>query len=204
MGRRSSHSPEELRELIIGASTALITDGGLLAFSAREVAKRIGYSPGTIYNVFNNLNELILTIEGRLLEQLAQELDKVSSDLTTKDRILALAHTYLNFTATNPKLWNLLFEHHLPKDAYIPDWYKDKLDGLMSRVMNVILPLMPSAGVEDVKRSAQVLWAGLHGISSLATAEKLSSVTSENAVMLVDQLVCTYVNGLTGTMESDK
>lgn len=78
----------------------------------------------------------------------------------------------------------------------MPDWYKAKLDSLMAKVMDAILPLMPSASVDDVKRSAQVLWAGLHGISSLATAEKLSNITSENAVMLVDQLVCTYINGL--------
>lgn len=199
MGRRSSHTPEELRALILDVSTSLICEGGIGSFSAREVARRIGYSPGTIYNVFHNLDELILVIEGRLLDELAFELDKVSIELNTSDRVLALAHTYLNFTAMKPKLWNLLFEHHVTDEANLPDWYKAKLDGLMGRFMDAILPLMPTAEILDVKRSAHVLWAGLHGISSLATAHKLTNITSESAVMLVDHLVCTYLAGLKNT-----
>ena len=58
MGRRSSHTAEELRELILDASTALISEGGLASLSAREVARRIGYSPGTLYNVFENLDDV--------------------------------------------------------------------------------------------------------------------------------------------------
>lgn len=196
MGRRSSHTPEQLRELILEVSTRLISDGGMGSFSAREVAKQVGYSPGTIYNVFHNLDELLLIIEGRLLDELAQELDKVSPELNITDKVLALAHTYLNFTASKPRLWNLLFEHHFSDEANLPDWYRAKLDGLMNKFTDAITPLMPSAAILDVKRSAHVLWAGLHGISSLATAQKLTNITSESAVMLVDHLVCTYLSGL--------
>jgi len=51
MGRRSIHSAEELRELIIQAATDIVERDGLAGLSAREIAKRIGYSPGTLYNV---------------------------------------------------------------------------------------------------------------------------------------------------------
>jgi len=72
MGRRSVHTPEELRELIIQAATEIVEQHGLEGLSAREVAKRIGYSPGTIYNVFENLDDLLLTIEARLLASAAR------------------------------------------------------------------------------------------------------------------------------------
>ena len=71
MGRRSIHSPEELRELIIHATTEIVEQDGLEGLSAREIAKRIGYSPGTLYNVFENLDDILLTIEARLLDRLA-------------------------------------------------------------------------------------------------------------------------------------
>jgi hypothetical protein len=109
---------------------------------------------------------------------------------------MALGRAYLRFTSTNPKLWNLLFEHHLPPGREIPSWYQQKLDGLMKRVEDVVAPLMPDASPEDVKRSAHVLWAGVHGITSLATADKLSVVTSQSAVTLVDLLISTYLAGL--------
>ena len=46
------------------------------------------------------------------------------------------------------------------------------------------------------KRAVRVLWAGVHGITSLSTADKLSIVTTEAAGRLVDDLVSTYLLGL--------
>ena len=47
------------------------------------------------------------------------------------------------------------------------------------------------------QRAARVLWAGVHGITSLSTADKLSNITSEAAGPLVHDLVSTYLAGLT-------
>ncbi len=164
--------------------------------SAREVARRIGYSPGTLYNVFENLDDLVLNIEGRLMDSLAAELDNVPADGAPGDRVLALGRAYLRFTTGHPKLWNLLFEHHLPPGREIPNWYQQKLDGLMKRVEDALQPVLVDAGPDDLRRSASVLWAGVHGITSLATADKLSIVTNESAAQLVDQLIRTYLSGL--------
>jgi AcrR family transcriptional regulator len=196
MGRRSSHTPEELRELILEASTDLIKEGGLAALSAREVAKRIGYSPGTLYNVFENLDDLVLTIEGRLLDRLSAKLSQVRSTGSPDDHVLELARVYLRFTHDHPRLWNLLFEHHLPANRDIPAWYQQKLDGLMGHVEAALAPVMPGSDQDKIRRAASVLWAGVHGITSPSTADKLSVVTTESANHLVDDLVRSYLRGL--------
>ena len=43
-----------------------------------------------------------------------------------------------------------------------------------------------------------MLWAGVHGITSLSTADKLSVVTTETANRLIEDLVATYLCGLAG------
>ena len=68
MGRRSDHSREELRALIVAEGHRQLAEVGYARFSAREVAKRIGYSIGTIYNVFGTLDQLILAINGETLD----------------------------------------------------------------------------------------------------------------------------------------
>jgi AcrR family transcriptional regulator len=198
MGRRSVHTAEELRELILSASTELIEQQGLAGLSAREIARRIEYSPGTLYNVFDNLDDLVLTIEGRLLDRLAAALTEAVADQAAapRERLMRLARAYLDFTHKNPKLWNLLFEHHLPPGRDIPDWYQKKLEDLMGRVERALDPLMDPADPQALRRAARVLWAGVHGITSLSTADKLSIISSENAAALVDDLVETYVSGL--------
>ncbi len=127
MGRRSIHTPDELRELIVQAATDIVDHDGLSGLSAREIAKRVNYSPGTLYNVFDNLDDLLLTIEARLLDRLAERLDSVDSDGTPQQRLCRLADAYLAFTQENPKLWNLLLEHRMPAGREIPDWYRAKL-----------------------------------------------------------------------------
>jgi AcrR family transcriptional regulator len=196
MGRRSIHTADELRELILEASTELIQNAGYAGLSAREIARRIDYSPGTLYNVFENLDELVLTIEGRLLDRLAAALAEVPANGDPQRRLRRLAESYLEFTHRNPKLWNLLFEHHLPPGQDVPAWYQQKLEGLMAQVEQALAPLMSGADPQALKRSARVLWAGVHGITSLSTADKLAIISTEAAGALVDDLIRTYLAGL--------
>lgn len=201
MGRRSIHTAEELRELILNATTELIESEGLTGLSAREIARRIGYSPGTLYNVFDNLDDLILTIEGRLLDRLASALQAVPAVDCPQQRLKDIAEAYLQFTHENPRLWNLLFEHHLNPGATMPEWYQDKLEILLAEVERELARLSADRLPEQVKRSARVLWAGVHGITSLSTTEKLSIVSPDAASPLVEDLITNYLAGFTGNAQ---
>ncbi|MEQ1616312.1 MAG: TetR/AcrR family transcriptional regulator [Hyphomicrobiaceae bacterium] len=196
MGRRSEHTPEGLRSLIIEASERIIVSDGLTGLSAREIARAVGYSPGTIYNIFDSLDDLILQVEARLLDDLDARLAELPKDGPAHGRVLRLAREYLAFTSERPRLWNLLFEHHLPAAVPVPDWYQHKLNALLQHVEDVLKPMIAHAEPAIAARSARVLWAGVHGITSLATADKLSSITSETAQAMVDDLVKNYLAGL--------
>lgn len=60
MGRRNEHTREELREISLRAAEQLVTAHGLDGLSARKVASAIGYTVGSLYMVFRNLDDLIL------------------------------------------------------------------------------------------------------------------------------------------------
>jgi len=199
MGRRSLHTADELRELIISASTELIQEAGLGGLSAREIARRINYSPGTLYNSFENLDDLVLTIEGRLLDNLIEALAAVPESGDPRERVHNIAKCYLAFSARNPKLWNLLFEHHMPVLQKVPGSYGEKFEALMGTVEDALRPLAGGLGDDEVKRSARALWAGMHGIASLSVADKLSIISADDAGVLMDKLVRNYLSGFGGT-----
>jgi AcrR family transcriptional regulator len=196
MGRRSTHTPDQLRQLILDAAQAIIESNGLAGLSAREIARRISYSPGTIYNMFQNLDDVVLHIEARVLDALDERLTVALEGGVPEEKVSRLAEAYLAFTNEHPKLWNLLFEHYMPADTQAPAWYQQKLELLMSRVETAMAPLFPPEATVERQRSARVLWAGVHGITSLATANKLSNVTSEAANLLVRDLVHNYWAGI--------
>lgn len=197
MGRRSSHTPQQLRELVLDAAQEIVESQGLAGLSAREIARRIGYSAGTIYNIFANLNDVVLNVEARVLDALDRRLGAVQDDGGDDgDRLVRIARAYQAFTQEKPRLWNLLFEHHMPPGAELPPWYRQKLEGLMARVERALAPRFPPGSETERQRAARALWAGVHGIASLSTADKLSVVTTESARSLIDDLVGTYLAGL--------
>jgi len=196
MGRRSIHTPEELRELIIDATTAIVEQEGLEGLSAREIAKRIGYSPGTLYNVFENLDDLLLIIEARLLDELAIRLEGTDTSGSPSDRLRRLVGTYFAFTQERPKLWNLLNEHRMPAGRSVPEWYQAKLDKLLAPLDEAMTPLLLDRDPGTRRQHARTLWASVHGMTSISTADKLSHVTAHIGRSLVDDLVQTYLAGL--------
>ena len=203
MGRRSSHTPQQLRTLILDAAQEIIEAQGLAGLSAREIARRIGYSPGTIYNIFANLDDVVLNVEARVLDALDRRLSDVLQGNDGGDPLIRVAHAYLAFTQDKPRLWNLLFEHHMPAGTELPGWYQQKLEGLTAQVERALAPHFPPGNEAELRRASRVLWAGLHGISSLSTADKLSVVTTETAGRLIDDLVGTYLAGLARQAHGD-
>jgi AcrR family transcriptional regulator len=205
MGRRSSHTPQQLRALVLDAAQEIIEAQGLAGLSAREIARRIGYSPGTIYNIFANLDDVVLNVEARVLDALDQRLgesqqisEAANNDHDNGDRLTRLARSYLAAAREKPRLWNLLAEHHMPPGAELPPWYRQKLEALMAQVERALAPCFAPGSEAERQRAAGALWAGMHGIASLSTADKLSVVTTDTAERLIDDLVATYLAGLAG------
>ena len=145
--------------------------------------------------MFSNLDDVVLNVELRVLEALELRLKSVLQGGGDEETPLRLAQAYFAFTHEKPRLWNLLFEHYMPNGADVPEWYQQKLEALMACVETSLIPFFPN-DAQARHRSARVLWAGVHGITSLSTTNKLSNVTSEAASQLVSDLVGTYLAGL--------
>jgi AcrR family transcriptional regulator len=120
MGRRSDHNRAELRALIVAEAHKHMAEVGFLRFSAREVAKRIGYSIGTIYNVFDTLDALMIAVNTRTFDLW---IDHLGAHLagSGRDRIAAMVEGYFSFAARNPNLWMAIYDHRLPHDMTMPD-----------------------------------------------------------------------------------
>jgi hypothetical protein len=57
-------------------------------------------------------------------------------------------------------------------------------------------PLLNDSDPAAQKRHARTLWASVHGMTSLSTADKLSNITAHAGRALIDDLVSTYLAGL--------
>ncbi len=194
MGRRSDHTREELYELALEAAEKIVEADGLSGLTVRKVAGEIGYSHGTLYNVFADLDELIVHLNGRTLDALYEALRDISFDGDPEAGLMRLSERYVDFTRRHQARWNLLFEHHLPEGRELPDWHYVKIFRLLNLAENVLAPLFPVGRERERMHSARVLWSALHGICSLESSRNLAAEESVEA--LTRTLILVYVEGL--------
>jgi len=162
MGRRSDHTRGELEQLIVGAGHTLLAEVGYQRFSAREVAKRIGYSVGTIYNVFDSLDDLMLAINGRTFliwaETVARNLETAGPD-----RIALLVAAYFDFAIGNRNLWMAIYDHRLPAGVPFPDRYARQRGVLTDILRGEIAAILPPETRDRAPALARSLLATVHG-----------------------------------------
>ncbi len=194
MARRSDHTRDELYDLALEAAREIAGEEGLRGLTARRVGRLIGYSAGTLYNLFENLDDLIVHLNGRTLDALYEACAAARPNDDPEAALGALALAYIGFTGDHPKLWNTLFEHHLPEGRELPDWHFEKVQRLFGLVERAIAPLFPPGREDERLHTARVLWASLHGICSLAGADKLAK--TETAVAMADTLAANFLAGL--------
>lgn len=197
MGRRSNHTPEQLRELALRSAYNIIAESGLTGVSAREIARRIGYSPGTLYNLFESLDDLVLQVEGLLLDDLDRRLAELPSSPSPDENLNRLALAYLGFSREHPKLWNLIAQHSLPPKMGLPAWYSERLERLVGRVETALADcITPPPQPQAVKRPALALWSSIHGLTYVTTSEKLSGTMNNSVELLAKDLVSIFLTGL--------
>jgi AcrR family transcriptional regulator len=197
MGRRFDHSRDELRSLILKAGEALMAETGLSGFSAREVAKRVGYTIGTIHNVFGNVDGLIIAINTRTFVLWTETLERRLAE-AGPDRIAALVEGYFAFARSNPLRWSAIYEHRIPIEA-IPDdqiALRARLTGIVVEEVAAALGRDPDEAVGTLARSlvatvhghctyeANGSWAlmGQHDVETAALARVRESIAAAGKV----------------------
>ena len=175
MARRGDHSKDEIRALAIAAARELAQQEGIRGITARRVADKIGYVAGTLYTVFADLDDLVLSLNADTLDRLAHALADAGSG-RAEARPARLIEAYFSFVEADLRLWTVVFEYTSPAGRSLPDWYAKRLDRLVWIVEHALMPLMEGLSGEERRARIVAMWASLHGISTLSSTGKLQAV----------------------------
>lgn len=167
MGRRSDHSRAELEALILAEGHRHMAETGFARFSSREVAKRIGYAVGTLYNVFGSYDRLIAAINTRTFQLWASYLEE-RLDRSPGDRIAALVEGYFSFARDNMNIWMAIYDHRLPAEIPMPDEYAQQRAELTQIIVREVAAVLPAEAQPHAPRLARSLIATVHGHCTFA------------------------------------
>lgn len=196
MGRRSDHSREEIRQMAIEAAEAILQQDGLAALSTRKVAKAIGYTVGTLYLAFENLDDLILQVNAKTLDELHSVLTDAVSDCQSAEACIArLAQSYYQFAKVQHPRWSLLYEYQSQTEQSLPDWFEVKIQALFKLVAACLCRFEVPKNETQRRLAAQVLWSGIHGVCVLNLTNRIAVVSDEIVPALIDATVNNFIAG---------
>lgn len=200
MARRKDHTREELKALILDASWDLVGKEGAQGLSARRIATRIGYTPGTIYNIFESMDDLSLEVNARTLDALYAVLtDSACHDprKTPLQNMKKMAALYREFAQEHRPHWLMLFLGALPDSRRTQKWYQEKINRLFDPLESLLHPFFPDHQAAKRQMAARILWSSVHGLCLLQETGKAPLIGKKSRIKdMTDYLIDTFVAGI--------
>lgn len=194
MARRKDHTHEEIRALALDALLQHLAQEPPQSLSLRKIAQQVGYSAGTLINVFGSYDHLLLTANAHTLDQLSSQLKQAQAQQQDAlGKVRAFAQTYLDFAQQHPFQWQLLFEHRMANGSAIPQWQQTRIDQLFSTLETVLAAQASSASTKQVQEASRTIWASVHGICMPSLDNKLFADSHIQGQSMIDSLIRHYV-----------
>ena len=166
------------REALVVAAEKAISTRGLSGLKSRELAAEIGVANGAVFNLVDDMDELILRVGSRTLARLDAALSAAESNgaPSPAETLVRIAVAYCDFAADNLELWRALFEHRMAPDKPIPEWAIEEQMNLFRHIYHPLAKCFPKWSADELGITARSLFAAVHGMVSLGLEQKLIAV----------------------------
>ena len=183
-----------LRDTLIAHAETRIKVDGLKKLRARDLAKDAGCALGAIYNVFGDLNDLVLAVNARTFHRLgaavAETLADAPQDAT--QQLIVMSHAYHRFAAENFNAWRALFDIERPAGEAAPDWYLAEMGQLFAYIDAPLSVLFPDHDAQKRALLTKALFSSVHGIVLLGLDETSTGAPTAQ----VDEMISFIFNHL--------
>ncbi|MBL7932030.1 MAG: TetR/AcrR family transcriptional regulator [Bacteroidia bacterium] len=168
---RKEREKEEMRKKIIDVAFDMFLEDGFEGTSLREIAKRIEYSPATIYLYYKDKDALFFDIQKKCFLKLVAAYNDagVPTIKNPFERLRAMGRVYLKFNMKNPQCFNLMFLHNSPMAEFKKEDRMDKHGNAVGFLKDTIAECLEKKmikGTDPLELRLEV-WAITHGLCTL-------------------------------------
>jgi AcrR family transcriptional regulator len=201
---KTAERRHKLRLELIEAAEATLREDGLSAVTARAIASKVGCSVGAIYNVFEDIDGLIIAVNSRTLARLDKQISAFTPDVAgdadasadPESCLTGLAVSYCQFAINHTNAWSALFEHGERGKRDIPDWHLDEHAQLIAHIAKSLQILLPHKSGDETWELAGLLFSAVHGVVSLGLQGFFFAVPQDKLEDQASLLVRTAIAGL--------
>ncbi len=166
---RKEREKEEMRKRIIDVAFEMFLEEGYEGTSLREIAKKIEYSPATIYLYYKDKEALFFDIQKKCFLKLVSAYSDVAKIQNPFERLRQMGHVYFKFNAKNPQCFNLMFLHRSPMTEFKKTDRMEKHGNAVGFLKDTVIECMNKKmikGSNEMELRLEI-WGITHGLSTL-------------------------------------
>ena len=168
----------DLRRQILDASRRILIEQGYGALSLRRIASMIGCSATAIYHYFDNRDALVHSLIDEGFDMLYERVVAAAaerSDGVALERLRRIGWEYIAFGLENPEYYEIMFMLNPREMARFPTEKYRRAERSMEPFAEVLLAGIATGRLRavDPRRFVNVVWATLHGGTSIVLAQRL-------------------------------
>jgi len=157
MARRSEHSKDEIKSMILEAAENIVQEQGFSALKIRKISADMGYTVASVYMVFDNMDDLDTQIKSRTLL-------KMIAFINTQQSIEGKVNAYFDYAFKERGLWAMLFQHQSEKELLSVEELNEVQLLLEREFHDALCGLNAKKSPEEIKKASSTL---LHAVQGL-------------------------------------
>lgn len=168
---RKVREKAEMRKIILTAALELFINEGYNGVSIRNIAKKIEYSPGSIYTYFEDKDSIFYALHVEGFDILYQKQLSSQGINDPRERLLAQGRAYIEFALGNQEYYDIMFILRESIELICKEEERDWTHGQRSYdLLKRNVAECQAAGMfndQDIESVAFLLWSVVHGIASI-------------------------------------
>jgi AcrR family transcriptional regulator len=176
-----------LRAEIMNVAAELFAAEGFASVSMRKIARRIGYTPMSIYLHFKDKADLLDCICEQAFADLYQRHERVDAEISDPgERLKAGMRTFIGFALQNPSYYRAIF---IRRGQAMPRRDRIRARTAALKRQQVAAFLGPDASENEIEVATQVVMVAENGVATMLTADPARWVEPSKLIEAVAETV---------------
>jgi AcrR family transcriptional regulator len=181
---------QRIKMYFLEAAKELIINEGVENVSVRKVADIAGYSYATIYNYFEDLNELLVDTRSLIIKDIAVYMhNKMNERLYDLEGIKRLLKIYVSYYFENPNVFKFFYFHQLNNKNDRAEGSEEELN--FEEIWKETLKGFVMDGTlldKDIEVISKILIYAMHGMIAISFSYN-NDLTEENLCKDLDKII---------------
>lgn len=187
---------ERMKGYFIEAAKNIILDEGVDGMTVRRVAEDAGYGYTTLYNYFENLNDLLWQTSMSIMQGLEVQVSGLDKEASFEKRdLVEMVLIYMHYMFDNPNVFKLFFmyefDQHDGAIEIVP------YEPVFPRMLAKVLTQFAEQGIIEphkIKLTSEIIIFSIHGLLTMSLSGR-ADVPRDAAIGKIQEIINEHIQG---------